>query len=267
MTGKAFLVDTTRCTGCRSCQVACKQWNNLPPEKTFFFGGPEYTNPAKLSAITFNHVKFFPADRSYPGRPIWEMLHLKCNHCEEANCIKVCPQSGISKVNGWVVIDQSKCIGCGACESECAYQVPHVLDKNRQMYGLKKVIQGEKSYKCDACTANRRNVPACATNCPTGALTYGDRDVLLKRAKAAIRQVRDKYPRASLYGETQFGGLRVITILKDSPEKYGLPLKPKAADAEKAESVRDVYRLLSRAAFGLPSLKRAAYRLSRSIVG
>src|SRR4030067_1800030 len=152
MTGKAFLVDTTKCNGCRACQVACKQWNNLPAEKTSFFGGPEYTNPAKLSAITFNHVKFFPVDRKNPGGPVWEMMPLKCTHCEEANCMRVCPQSAISKMDGWVVIDQSKCIGCGACESECVYQVPHVLDKTRQMYGLKKSIQGEKSYKCDGCT-------------------------------------------------------------------------------------------------------------------
>ena len=84
MADKAFLVDTSKCQGCRACQVACKQWNGLPAEKTEFFAGPEYTNPGKLSAITWNHVIFFPIDRSNESRPIWTIMHKKCFHCAEA---------------------------------------------------------------------------------------------------------------------------------------------------------------------------------------
>ncbi|MBN2159167.1 MAG: 4Fe-4S dicluster domain-containing protein [Spirochaetes bacterium] len=267
MSGKAFLVDTTKCSGCRACQVSCKQWNNLPAEKTTFFAGPEYTNPAELSAITFNHVKFFPIDRSHPGKPLWTIMHKKCYHCEDANCIKVCPQEAISKVEGWTVIDQSKCIGCGACVNECVYKVPHVLDETMPKYGAEGSIQKDKSYKCHACMQNKRDVPLCAQHCPTGALTYGDRTALVKRARARLKEIAAEYPRASIYGLEQYGGLRVITVLKDSPEKYGLPLNPEPIDMHKAEAIRNTYHLISLFSFGLPSLKRVAYRISRSMVG
>lgn len=267
MSGKAFLVDTTKCSGCRACQVSCKQWNNLPGEKTTFFAGPEYTNPAELSAITFNHVKFFPVDRTYPGKPLWTIMHKKCYHCEEANCLRVCPESAISKVEGWTVIDQSRCIGCGACENECIYKVPHVLNENMPMYGKEGVIRKDKSYKCHACMLNKRKVPLCAQHCPTGALTYGERTALIKRGMDRVKKVSAEYPHANLYGLEQFGGLRVLTVLKESPEKYGLPLQPKAIDLRKAEAIKDAYHLFSMFAMGLPSLKRVAYKISRSMMG
>lgn len=267
MSGKAFLVDTTKCSGCRSCQVACKQWNNLPGEKTTFFAGPEYTNPAELSAITFNHVKFFPIDRTNPEKPVWMIMHKKCYHCEIANCLRICPQHAISKLDGWVVIDQSKCIGCGACVNECVYKVPQVLDESLHKYGLEQPLVKDKSYKCHACTVNKRDVPACAYHCPTGALTFGERAALMRKARTRLKQIAPEYPHASLYGDEQFGGLRVITILKDSPEKYGLPLQPKPIEVTKAEAIRDTYQALALFTMGLPSLKRAAYRIARKMVG
>lgn len=267
MTGKSFLVDTTKCTGCRSCQVSCKQWNNLPGEKTTFFEGTEYTNPAELSAITFNHVKFFPVDRTDPNMPQWMIMHKKCYHCENANCLNVCPEKAIFKQDGWVVIDQAKCIGCGACVNECIYKVPQVLEQNTKKYGSNEIIAKDKSYKCHGCMQNKRNVPICASQCPTGALTFGDRLMLIRQAKDRIQQMKAKYPRATLYGETQFGGLRVLTILKDTPEKYDLPANPKAIDMAKAESIRDTYKLLSMFTMSSTKLRRMAYKLSKGMVG
>ncbi len=267
MSVKGFLVDTTKCTGCRACQVACKQWNNLPAEKTTFFAGPEYTNPAELSAITFNHVRFHDVDMANPEMPVWTIMHKKCYHCEIPNCLTVCPEQAIEKRDGWVVIDQSKCIGCGACQNECVYKVPHVLYEDMSTYGSEQPLHRDKSYKCHACTVNKRDVPACAFHCPTGALTFGYRDSLLKKAKARLKQVKGRYPRASIYGEYEYGGLGVITILKDQPETYGLPINPKPLDHAKAESIRDTYHLLSMFSMGMPSLKRLAYRISKSMVG
>ena len=266
MSAKAFLVDTTKCTGCRSCQVACKQWNNLPGEKTTFFAGPEYTNPAELSAITFNHVKFFPVDRANPEKPVWTIMHKKCYHCSEANCLRVCPQKAIHNINNWVVVDQSRCIGCGACVNECVYKVPHVLEENLSRYGSEQPLFRDRTYKCHACTVNKRDVPACAFHCPTGALSFGDRSAVVGRALKRLGQVKKDYPGGSVYGLDQFGGLGVITILKDGPEKYGLPLEPKAIDMVRAEEIRNMYALLSSFTLGLPGLKRLAYRISRSLV-
>jgi formate dehydrogenase iron-sulfur subunit len=267
MSGKAFLVDTSKCCGCRACQVSCKQWNNLPGEKTTFFEGPECTNPKELTAITFNHVRFFPVDRTYPDKPLWTIMHRKCNHCEEANCLRACPQEAISRQDGWVVINQAKCVGCGACVNECIYKVPHVLNENMKKYGAEGTIAKDKSYKCHACTHNSRKVPICAKHCPTDALTFGERDTLLIKAKERVKQISAEFPHANLYGESQFGGLRVLTILKDNPEKYGLPLQPKPLDPQKAAAIRDTYQLVSLFAMGSPTLRRIAYRISRKMVG
>ena len=267
MSDKAFLVDTTKCQGCRACQVACKQWNGLPGEKTEFFAGPELTNPAELSAITWNHVKFFPLDRSNPERPIWTIMHKKCYHCNEANCIAVCPEKAISKVDGWTVIDQDKCIGCGACVTVCVYNVPQVSDITHINDVGQKIVRKDKSHKCNACTLNERDVPACVNTCPSGALEFGNRSVLIKEAKKRLAEYKKEFPRASIYGLEEFGGLRVITILRDSPEKYGLPTgdDAKQIDVSQAEAIKDTYSLLSMFTFGLPSLKRVAYKVSRSI--
>lgn len=267
MSGKAFLVDTTKCSGCRGCQVACKQWNNLPAENTVFFAGPEYTNPGELSAITFNHVKFFNVDMSNPEKPVWTIMHKKCYHCETANCLRICPQKAIGKLEGWTVIDQSRCIGCGACADSCVYKVPHILDTDMSEYGTEQPLTKDKSYKCHACTVNKRDIPACANTCPTGALTIGERPDMVKKATKRLEVVKKIYPHASIYGINEFGGLGVITILKDSAEKYGLPLNPKSVDMTKIEDINNIYGLLKNFTMGLPSLKRAAYKISRGLVG
>ncbi len=265
MSDKAFFVDTTKCSGCRACQVACKQWNGLPAEKTEFFGGVEYTNPANLSAYTWNHVRFFPLDRSNPEKPVWTIMHTKCNHCKDANCVKICPEKAISHVDGWVVIDQNKCIGCGACERACVYNVPRVSARKHVSDTKQVVVQTEKSHKCNACMVNKRDIPACVSTCPTGALTFGERPAILKQAQERLEQVKKEFPRANVYGITQFGGLRVITLLKEYPDKLGLPVDPKPIEYTKAEDVNDMYHFLSMFSFGLPSLKRAAYRISKSL--
>jgi len=151
--------------------------------------------------------------------------------------------------------------------NECVYKVPHVLDENMPLYGKEGTIKKDKSYKCHACMQNKRNVPLCAQHCPTGALTYGDLTALIKRALARVKKVSADYSHANLYGLEQFGGLRTLTILKDSPEKYGLPLVGKAIDMRRAEAIKDAYHLFAMFTFGLPSLKRVAYKISRSMIG
>jgi formate dehydrogenase iron-sulfur subunit len=265
MSEKAFLLDTTKCIGCRACQVACKQWNGLPGEQTDFFAGPEYTNPAGLSSITWNYVKFFEVDRTNEEHPVWQIMHTKCFHCEDANCLKVCPERAISKVDGWVVIDQNKCIGCGACVNECIYHVPHIRKSD------------SKTYKCNACTVNEREIPACAFACPTGALTYGNRTALLQEAQLKLKkytkagrdadgnEIPPAFPKAQLYGKDQFSGLKMLVILRDRPSKYGLEENPRPLEITKIEQIHDTYALMSMFTLGIPSLKRAAYRFARSL--
>jgi len=264
MSNNAFLVDTSKCQGCRACQVACKQWNGLPGEKTEFFGGVEYTNPAELSAITWNHVKFFPIDRSNQARPIWTIMHKKCFHCNEANCERVCPEKAIFKHEGWTVIDQDRCIGCGACVNACVYNVPQVSGFDHLNDAGQKIVKKDRSHKCNACTLNKREIPACVNTCPSYALLYGNRQEMLKIAKERVKELQKDFPRASVYGMDEFGGLGVITVLRDRPEKYGLPVNVEAIDMSRAEEIRNYYSFFSLFTFGFPSLKRAAYRMAKS---
>ena len=269
MSDKVFYLDTTRCQGCRGCQVACKQWNGLPGEKTEFFGGTEYTNPAQLSAITWNHVKFFPLRKVDSERPEWTIMHTKCNHCIDANCIAVCPEKAIYKKDGWTVIDQSKCIGCGACVNACVYQVPQVSDKTYVNVSDQRIVIKDKSHKCNACTLNERSVPACVSTCPSGALQFGYRLDIIKTAQKRLKELKKDFPNASIYGLKEFGGLRVITILRDRPETFGLPTgdKAKQISVTKAEEIKDMYSLFATMSFGQPALKRTAYKMAKALSG
>jgi formate dehydrogenase iron-sulfur subunit len=268
MSEKMFLVDTTKCQGCRACQVACKQWNGLPGETTAFFAGPEYTNPKELSAITWNHVKFFNIDRSTAERPIWTIMHKKCYHCNEANCVAVCPQEAITKHDGWTLIDDEKCIGCGACVNECVYKVPSVSDVDHiNDIGQKIVVMG-KSHKCNACTQNKRDIPACVNTCPSNALLFGDIKTIVSTAKKRVELLKVEFPHINIYGLNEFGGLRVLTILRQKPEALGLPIGSKAEPIKhaRAEAVRNTYRTLSLFAMGIPALQRGAYRIAKALV-
>jgi len=270
MSSKAFLVDTSKCIGCRGCQVACKQWNGLPAEDTNFktTGGPEMTNPKKLSAKTWNHVIFFPIDRSNEARPIWTIMHKKCFHCNDANCLNVCPEKAIMKQDGWTVINQDKCIGCGACINACIYNVPRISEINFVNDAGQKILKRDKTHKCNACTLNRRDIPACVSVCPPGALLFDYRLNMIKYAQKRVKELKaEGYASACIYGIDQFHGLGVITVLRDNPEKYGLPLDTSKFETEMAtvEATNDVYALLSNFAMGIPVLKRAAYKISKSL--
>lgn len=204
MARKAFLIDTTRCTACRSCQVSCKQWNKLPAEATVNRGS--YENPPNLSPQLYNRIQF--VEREKNGELQWLFLNKRCMHCGEAGCLKVCPSAGalFRTGDGLIGFDKEKCISCNYCVNACPFDVPRYDGAN-------------KVSKCSACLDRVGNglQPACAKGCPTAALQFGDRDKLLAKAKAAGK---------SVYGESDLGGLGVMYVLADSAEAYTLPEKP-----------------------------------------
>jgi formate dehydrogenase iron-sulfur subunit len=264
MADKAFLIDTTRCCGCRSCHAACKQWNELPAEESTFFAGPEFTTPFTLSAITWNRINFSEVSEREKGTPLWNMLHLKCFHCRNANCMKVCPVGAISKKDGWNVINQEKCIACGLCTEFCVYNVPHISRRDYKNKPGRTVLLRERAYKCNGCTGTGREVPACVSNCPTGALTFGHRQHILKEAFSRQKILKKDHPHASVYGIKEFGGLRSIYLLRFSPDACGLPvgISTEPLAERKCEEYRNLYSLFALFSFGSVRLKRKAAKLA-----
>jgi len=160
-----------------------------------------------------------------------------------------------------------RCIGCGACVNACVYHVPQVSNITHVNDVGQKIVQKDKSHKCNACTLNERDVPACVNTCPSHALQFGHRLAMIEKAKERLKEIKGTYPNACIYGLEEFGGLHVITILKDKPEKYGLPTGKDAVaiDIAKAEEVKSIYAFLSIFTLGLPSLKRKAFSIAQSL--
>ncbi len=208
------LIDTSKCTACRGCQVACKQWNGLPAEKTKFFAGEGYQNPGELSGVTLTLVTF--KEKGSEKGIEWLFRKQQCMQCTEASCVNVCPVKALSKhLDGYTMRDEAKCIGCGMCVMNCPFKVPR-LDEKR------------KAQSCRFCADRVQNnlMPACAKTCLSGAISFGKHDELLAKAKERVNTLGDK---ANIYGEKECGGLGVLYILLDDPVVYGLPKSPKPA--------------------------------------
>jgi formate dehydrogenase iron-sulfur subunit len=200
-----FLIDTSRCIGCRSCQVACKEWNRLEADKTSQQGA--FENPRDLTPNLYNRIRFIEkADDK--GVVSWKFVNERCLHCGDAGCMKVCPAPGAlyRTKEGLIGYDKEKCISCKYCVSACPFNIPR--------YGA-----DEKVSKCNLCLdrVGAGMVPACAKACPTQTLQYGGRDALIGKAKASGKK---------LYGENSLAGLGVLYALEDKPEAYGLPADP-----------------------------------------
>lgn len=217
MAKQGMLVDVSKCTGCRACQVACKQWNNVPAVKTSFTGS--YENPPTMNG-SFTKVKFDEIMEN--GEVRFLARKVQCMHCTEASCIAVCAAGAISRTdNGHVVIDQDKCIGCKNCILACPFGA----------VGFN--AETGTSQKCWECQDRLENgmIPACAKTCPPNAITFGTREELLLAAKARVEQLKKTGKDAYIYGEKELGGLGNLYVLDAQPETYGLPVNPKAATA------------------------------------
>lgn len=210
---KARLIDVSKCMGCRACQVACKQWNELEATPTEQRG--TYENPPQLDANTWIKVEF----RERPNE--WLFRAHTCMHCTEAGCEQVCPTGAISHRDEKVIIDQEWCIGCGYCVQACPFQVPH-----------KDEILGT-TRKCKFCfeRTTADYMPACAKTCPPGAIQYGERSDLLQTAERRVRTLVSQYGyrAAQVYGEKELGGLHTLYVLTDRPSVFGLPEDPRVA--------------------------------------
>ncbi|HWR02875.1 MAG TPA: 4Fe-4S dicluster domain-containing protein [Humidesulfovibrio sp.] len=205
--GKSFLVDLTKCTACRGCQIACKQWKKLPGEKTKNTGS--HQNPPDFSYNTLRVVRF--SEKEVDGQIKWFFTPDQCRHCLEAPCKTATEQPDaivIDEQTGAVVYsDKTAKESFDAVQGICPYDVPR-MDKKT------KIIS-----KCDMCNdrvkAGKR--PACVTSCPTGTMNFGDRDDMLKLAEVRLAEAKKKYPKAQL---VDADSVRVIFLTADAPNLY-----------------------------------------------
>lgn len=239
----AMYIDTSTCMGCRGCQVACKQWNDLPAYKTVNTGS--YENPPSLDHYTWTRIQFREYDD--PERFQWLFLKEGCMHCGDAVCVDVCP-TGALKYGpyGIITFERELCNGCGYCSQFCPFGVPHLntaspLTGSQVLYvtgGESRTtvpavaLTGEaKSAKCVFCQDRTTNgmKPACVKTCPAGALDWGDREAMIAKAEARVEELKTErgFPKANLYGKTELGGLGRLYVLTAPPAAYGLLENPK----------------------------------------
>ncbi len=224
-----FFTDTSVCIGCKACEVACKEWNQIP-EDGLNWTGRSHDNSGGLSADTWRHVAFVEqrvkvgeheANFQRDGDFRWLMASDVCKHCTEAACLDVCPTGAIFRTEfGTVVVQQDICNGCGYCVPACPYGV---LDKRED---------DGRIFKCTLCY-DRLGVgqePACAKACPTDSIQFGELNELRERAAGRIEVLHAAgVPEARLYGESPddgVGGDGAFFLLLDEPEVYGLPPDP-----------------------------------------
>lgn len=225
---KGMLIDSTRCVGCRGCQIACKSWNELPSESTTFFAGAGYQNPGDLSASTWTLITYSESKRR--GRFDWVFGKLQCMHCLQPACATACPVHALKKTEeGPVNYDASICLGCRYCQLACPFNVPR--------FEWDKVLT--KITKCTLCADRVAEglEPACSKACPTDAIIFGEREDMLAEAHRRIRENPRQYVH-HVYGETEVGGTCVFHIA-DVPQKQlghveGLSSEPYGAYSKPA---------------------------------
>ncbi len=237
-----FYTDPTLCIGCKACEVACKEWNDVPDDG-FRWSGNSYDNTDALGASTWRHVLFVEQNRAC-GQQLagpmsgdllsdltthedpfrWVFLSDVCKHCENAGCLEACPTGSIIRTEtGSVLVQNDVCNGCGYCVVGCPFGV---IDRRK-----KPLKQAGGAFKCTFCYDRQASgmVPACAKACPTESILFGPLDELRSYAEKRVAHLRaNGYPDAQNYDpqDTSVGGIHAFFMLLGEPEAYGLPSKP-----------------------------------------
>lgn len=212
------LIDVSICIGCKACEVACQEWNDLPVSETYTHFGSYQTLP-DLAHNFWNLIKFKELENK--GKLLWTMAKYQCMHCEDPGCLRACPAPGaiVQYTNGIVDFVQENCIGCQFCVTGCPFNVPKISPKT------------QKVYKCTLCADRVESglEPACIKACPTDCLHFGLKKDLVRMGLRRVKQLRDQgFANAILYDPPGVLGAHVIYVLPfgNRPEDYGLPRDP-----------------------------------------
>lgn len=240
----AKLIDVSTCIGCKACQVACMEWNDLRDEVGHNVG--VYDNPADLSDQSWTVMRFTETEQN--GKFEWLIRKDGCMHCADPGCLKACPSPGaiIQYTNGIVDFQQENCIGCGYCVQGCPFNIPRISQKDN------------KAYKCTLCSdrVNVGQAPACVKTCPTGAIHFGTKEDMKDYAEERIADLKSRgYDKAGLYDPQGVGGTHVMYVLHhaDQPTLYSqLPDNPKISPT--VELWKGITKPLGLAGFGVIAL-------------
>lgn len=211
---KTFFIDTSRCTACRGCQVACKEWQEFPANHTKQLGWGSHQNPPDLNCYNYKIVRF--SEFKIQNRVFWNFFPDQCRHCTEPPC-KLAADAHIKnavvidKETGAVIFtERTKKISKGGflqMKEYCPYNIPRRNEKTG-------IIN-----KCDMCLerVEAGHPPMCVKTCPTGAMTFGERDEILALAKNRLYIVKKEFPEASLLDQDS---VRVVYLITHKRELY-----------------------------------------------
>jgi formate dehydrogenase iron-sulfur subunit len=217
----AKLIDVSKCIGCKACQTACMEWNDLRDDIGHSVG--VYDNPADLTEHSWTVMRFSEYENEQSGNLEWLIRKDGCMHCADPGCLKACPSPGaiVQYTNGIVDFHEENCIGCGYCITGCPFNIPRISKTDK------------KAYKCTLCS-DRVGVgqePACVKTCPTGAIVFGTKEAMKEHAAERIEDLKSRgFEKAGLYDPAGVGGTHVMYVLHhaDQPSLYhGLPDDPK----------------------------------------
>src|SRR5947209_6933775 len=221
----AFLTDSTLCIGCKACEVACKEWNDVSADG-FDWSGFSYDNTGAVGHSTWRHVKFVEHDPepgfggNAPDASSWVFSSDVCKHCEVAGCLEACPTGAIVRTEfGGVFVQPDVCNGCSYCVVACPFGV---VQKNEE---------DGRAFKCTFCSDRQKAglAPACAKACPTESILFGDLDEMRARAEARVAQLAARgVADAVLWDarDTSVGGTHALFIVRGDPAAYNLPPAP-----------------------------------------
>lgn len=221
----AKLIDVTTCIGCKACQVACSEWNDIRDKVGLNVG--VYDNPMDLTAKSWTVMRFSEVEEN--GKLEWLIRKDGCMHCADPGCLKACPAEGaiVQYANGIVDFQSEHCIGCGYCIAGCPFDVPRINEEDN------------RAYKCTLCV-DRVEVgqePACVKTCPTGAIHFGSKEAMINLANERVSELQTRgYDNAGLYDPQGVGGTHVMYVLHhaDKPNLYhGLPENPEISSTVK----------------------------------
>ena len=226
----AFLTDSTLCIGCKACEVACKEWNEVPSDG-YTFTGFSYDNTMMLGHSTWRHVKFvertagtlapIDGDAGYKSNLFrWDFSSDVCKHCEKAGCLEACPTGSIVRTEfGGVYIQPDICNGCGYCIVTCPFGV---VDRRPD---------DGRAFKCTFCYDRQKAglKPACAAACPTESIVFGEIEEMRAKAQARVEELKVRgVDDAFVYDPTHTSveGTHALFVLRGKAEDFNLPADP-----------------------------------------